>query len=134
MSFKNLKQKFELENDNLRSMEPFKRLYLAAMFEINGNLDTLALSSRALLVLLEKVLASQNEENEANAKKRQKADDLLRRFVDLQEKAASEATAAKDRWAETIMGDDPLRSQFAPVIADERAHAKKADEGTTEKG
>ncbi len=54
MSFRNLKAEFEAQSKELQKLDPFKRMYLICLYEIAGNLDTLALSSRAIIELLGK--------------------------------------------------------------------------------
>jgi len=50
VSFKNLKADFEAAEKagHFAKMEPFRHLYLKTLFELNGNLDTLALAARVV--------------------------------------------------------------------------------------
>lgn len=54
MGFRDLKSGFDEHAPVIEQMEPFKKLYLKALFEIAGNLDTLALCARAQVELGEK--------------------------------------------------------------------------------
>jgi hypothetical protein len=50
MSFRDLKSKFDYHGEELAKLakaDPYKYLFLMCLFEINGNLDTIALTSRA---------------------------------------------------------------------------------------
>ena len=63
VSFKDLRKKFDSEQKSLEMMEPFRRLYLETLFEVNGNLDTIALAQRALVEQSEKRNALLEKQN-----------------------------------------------------------------------
>lgn len=59
MSYKGLREKFEASSEELNNLDVFRRLYLESLFEINGNLDTIALTQRALVELNERLVKAE---------------------------------------------------------------------------
>ncbi len=61
MGFRDLRTKFEENSSNISELDVFRKLYLASLFEIAGNLDTLALMARAQLELADQTKRQQGE-------------------------------------------------------------------------